>query len=353
MPPDIFPVVITGKNALSKREILFKRDRELQKDLRELKECRKAAEALPMWLMKELELPQSKARRLVAKCLRRMLPAKVYDFMPDGLASFVEQETDAAAFMEMHLRTKVNNTKEVINRLVEGGREEESAIDKLNQDIKTAESDDWSAEKILDYAVEKANEYLPQETRQIVIDDRIKELLEDKSQILSKEEKNKRQKTMLRRLKGNLDGRKQLLAGYGNALSIGLEALETIVFSYVDYVTFGKPANTLFVAAKEMAEGNLAGHAAREVIIKQVQIAVSTLGHLADIVAKAPRYAIVSGEVSEFFKAANQHLEEKFRMIEANRAKLIALDDQRAAEIEVRAIEDQTIKNENAIPAAN
>lgn len=355
MEKNIPSVITTGKNALSRKDFLFRRDRELQKDLQVLKECKKAAEKLPMWLMKELDLPQSKTRKLVARFLNRIFPGKAYEFMPDGLARFVAEETDAAAFMEMYLRTKLNNTQAVINNLSAGGQEEEAAIDQLEGDILTAEIEGWGADELLDLAIEKANEYLPEDSLKLIIDDQVKELFDGKgnSKLLSPEIKENRRQARLKRLKDNLNGRKEFLNGYGRAIEIGLEVLESIIFSYVDYVTFGKPANTIFSAAKEMAEGNLAGHASREVIIKQVQIAVSTLGHLADVVGKAPQYSVSSGDVRGFIQDANSYLQKKVRLMEENRNKFIALEDKRSSMIAATAIEDKTMHSEVETPVAN
>ncbi len=314
---------------ISGKDLQFQKDRDTRKVLEDLKKCKSAIDHFSDWLYGELDIPINKRRRFVANVLNSLVPAWFHDYLPPPLAEFIAEESHASYFMESHLRENVNNVMGIVKNLAASARHEEEQLDRILEELASAEKENWDAKEIQDKIIELVNEGAAREEEKISIDAEINELLDEKSSLLSPEEKEKERAALLRRWQANTVARKKLVEAHGKVCMLSLETLQAGLFQYLDFVTAIRPMRVLESAASGLAKMDKSIYAAKDVVFKMAQLSAATLGLVADATARVDVYAISGRDTAELFDEVNNHIQTKLAALEATKNKILALEEKR------------------------
>jgi len=323
------------------KDLQIKKDKEVQKNILALKKCGRAIDNLSDVLYKNLDLPQSRIKRNVAKILNALIPA---DWMPTTVSDFIAKETHISFFMETHLRENVNNVQSTLKNLIVSAREEEEKLKDLEADIGQMETEKWNAEKIQDYVADVAN---------ISLESEINELFDNQSGLLPPKELEKKRILLIERLKANVGGRRNLIEAHGKICSLGLEVLQSGIFQYFDYMSVIRPLRVIETAAKDLVNMDKALFTAKDVVAQMTKLSVISLGIVADATAKVHTYAISSPDTANLFTEVNKVLQEKLKMLDDTREKMLQLETKRREKENVikfeKKEEKESIKVEDAV----
>jgi len=325
---------------ISGKDLQFQKDRDTRKILADLKKCKSAIDNFSDWLYGELDIPINKKRRFAANVLNSLVPARFHDYLLAPLAEFIAEESHASYFMESHLRENVNNVMGIVKNLAASAMHEEKKLDRILEELESAEKEHWDAKDIQDKIIELVNEGAARDEEKILIDSEITELLDEKSSLLSPEEKEKERLALLRRWRANTVAIKTLVRVHGKTCALALTTLQAGLFQYLDYITAIRPMRVLESAAKGLAEMDKSIYAAKDVVFKMAQLSAATLGLVADATARVDIYAISGRDTAELFDEVNNHIQAKLAALEKTKNTILALEEKRQ---EMENVEDAVV----------
>ncbi len=327
-----------GANVLFKENKGYKSDRDLKQNLETLKKCRKDFKNLSEWLIKTLDLPVNGNKRRLIKFFSKIIPKRGLEVLPESVALWIAEETNAADMAHGMLRENINNVQEVVQNLAVSAIHEEEKLKNFAEDIKKAEEESWDIRELQQYLCEQTNLPVPQG---------VEDLLDGHYDILSLEQKEEKRSELLNRLKNNAVGRKRLIEAHGKVCALGLEVWHAGVCQYFDYVTIMQPLKVISEAAQGMADMNAVAYAAKEIVKKYLELSSETLANVAEATSKIHEYAVSAPDTMELMENVTKKLGGHIRKIEDAQKKITALDIKKAKVLDITAHEIEESEKEN------
>src|SRR3989344_3613875 len=314
-------LITVRRSVLSSRDIQLKRDRGLQQNLQKLKDCKKDFENLNNWLMDVLDLPVNRPKQMLARTIQSIVPRMFFDFAPTTLTRWIAEETNPIDFIITHLRTNVMNVQEIVKNLKNSAETEMNLLTEFVSDINQARDEKWDPRRLQDYVAEKS---------ELTIYPEVQELLDEKFNLFTPEELEKRRFELLNRLEGNAIARKQVVEAHAKVCGLALDVFLTGAYQYMDVITIIEPLRVIHEATEGMLDMNTSVYAAKEIVIQMVQLDMAAIEQITEATKRVNDFSIASPDIVNLFEDANKKIDGHIKAIEAAREKAIAFhQDQR------------------------
>ena len=314
-------LITVRRSTLSGKDIQLKRDRNLKQNWQRLKDCKKDFDELNGWLMSELDLPVNRPKQMLARAIQAIVPKRFYDFAPTTLTRWLAEETNPIDFIITHLRSNVMNVQEIVRNLKNSAETEMDLLAEFVGDIKQAREEKWDPRELQDYVAKKAG---------LTIYPEVQELLDEKFNLFTPEELEKRRFELLNRLEGNAIARKQVVEAHAKICGLALDVFLTGAYQYMDAVTIMEPLRVIHEATEGMLDMNTSAYAAKEVVIKMIQLDMAAIEQITEATKRVNDFSIASPDIVNLFENANKELDGHIKAIEAAREKAMVFhQDQR------------------------
>lgn len=267
--------------------VLLNRSREITNAIEEMEKARRNVEELKDYLPTLMGLEDEGESNGIFGALTRFWPG-VQDFLPKSLAKFVAEEDDAIAKGERVMREGINATQLSIKIVAKTAKSEREALQNLAKDLETAQTENWSAERLQQYLTEKSG---------IKIFPEVLELLKIEHKILPAEVVEARKKDTLARLRRRLKVGEQFMEVMGGTLAIGLDNWNFIVQQYYEYTHWASVLKPIRDASKSYLGMGKAVFFSRDVLVETLDKSVRALSASVQAVKLGQEHAISSPEM--------------------------------------------------------
>ena len=309
------------------RNIQYKKDKRVKENIAALRVCGKSFDEIEDWMRQEMDMPANRIRKFFAKILKTVLPERAYDYIPKKISRFVAEEEDASEFMEGLLRSGVNDTQKVVRNLYLSANEETEKLEELTLDLEHAQKENWDIQALQTYIAEKVG---------VELDPLVEELLNERFDLISPNERENRKKRIIARLNSNIAGRKKLIETHGKFCSVGLDLFERGKFMLYDFMTVFCPLRVLRDAAKSMVKMDVSMYAAKDLAIQYLQLCSEAVGLVADSAMMSDKYLLFSPDMQERYKAVNTDLDKKLVTLGLIQKEMALLESKRDEVIEAQ-----------------
>lgn len=280
-----------------------------------IKKMNKSAQSLKdssRLLRKVLGLPANRARNILARTFRKVIPNALCEYIPDSIAMFISEELDILDFTENKIRTNVNEAQTTAGEMALTAINQKDDLESARAELAKAISEDWSAKQLRDYLSGKVD---------LEIDENIETLLDDRHDYLPEEEKQRRKANLLKRLDVGLNNKGELCAVIAKACAIQLDTLDELILTLHDFVSIHRPMKVLRDAGITMNENARAILAANAVVQDIFERSIRTFEAIVEVVPMFDKYAISSADMNRRFINGRKRLEAGLAKLEQGRGR--------------------------------
>lgn len=288
-------------------------DQALQTNIAALEQSRGELGEIDAFLRKALNLPSERGRSLIARFLHFIIPQRFYDKLPDPLVKFVAEEYDVLELIERMMRSNINNVQEALRNLANCAVEKREMLEELRRDIEKAREENWDAQRLHKYMLEKAQlEVLPE----------IEQMLSAQEALLPQEEKGKRQEDLLSQLEANVVIGQELTNTLGQVCSAGISVFHRAAGQYFDYINVYGPVTVIRGAARTLTDTNNAMYASKDAVVTTFQISIKAIGVAVEAANMVSKYSLGSADMKGLMQSEQKRLAEKIKLLESARPQL-------------------------------
>lgn len=271
-----------------KWEVKARKDKELKNRLETLADYGEDLENFDDKIKTALEMNPTGARRVVGKLINAFLPERFQAALPEGLMLAAGEEGDILIYLGTECRSNVNNIQEAVINVIGCAKETYEEYQKLEEDLTTAEENNWDAQELL--------RYLAEET-EIDIDERVMDLLDRQFGLLSDEEKEKEGKALLEDLKNVLAMKKVNIQGMSPVCVASLHTLRKAIIGLYNFESVVKPHYAIKKAAEQLIKTNATLFDARDVLEGTVRTSMGAIRAVLEVAKSGDKYSVVSEDM--------------------------------------------------------
>lgn len=332
-------LIRVGSLASRRSEMKSAGDRTLRESIKGLQESSVELESLNNNLRQALDLPQDRAKGLIARALHFIVPKSVYSSLPDGLVRFMAEEYDVLELIGSLQRRNVNNTQDALRSLAIASITKKEEIEQLRADIKRARDENWDARQLQQFVAERA---------EIPIYEEIGMLFDNEFDVLGDDERELRKQQLLDQLEANTVIAQELVTVMRATCSAGLSILHRAVGHYFDYVTVYRPVAEIRDAAKTLTDTNKGMYVAKDAIITTFQASVDAIRKSVKAAQLVSSYSLVSGDMGKMLDEAQQLIGSDAKALTSSLPKRKELPVIDVVTAEIESEDDVVVEEHNA-----
>ena len=260
-------------------------------------------------------IPTNRLKHYAARMMNFLVPQRFQSKLPQFMSEMIAEEMNELEAYEMQYRKRLNNVQEATKNLTRATREKGEENEQLRQDIEGAREERWNSRQIHEYMLEKIG--LP-------VDEEIAQLLDDKFNVLTKEEKEDRRQRMLKQLDGNVsEGRKVVVMGVKSCY-VCLEGFESGAGELFNFVNVYKPISAMRDASRTLVETSNIMYAGRDAITETINVTVRGFENALDAVRKCRDHSIISADMEKLIETGNARIDAKLKLLLSEDKKRLA-----------------------------
>lgn len=321
-----------------KWEVKARKDKELKDRLEKLADYGDDLENFNDKMKGALEMNPSGARRVVGKLINTFLPERFQSALPERLMLAAGEEGDILIYLGTECRSNVNNIQEAVINVIDCARETYEEYQKLEEDLATAEENNWNAQELL--------QYLADET-EIEIDERVTNMLDRQFGFLSDEEKEKEGKALLEDLRNVLATKKVNIQGMSPVCVASLHTLRKAIVGLYNFESVVKPHYTIKKAAEQLVKTNATLFDARDVLEGTIRTSMGAIRAVLEAAKSGDKYSVVSEDMQRVMIDEAKKLEKQLKGvgIEDKSVRRKALTDKSVREERTVSLEEGLFSN--------
>lgn len=251
-------------------------------------------------------LPKNRVRSFLARKLSQLIPYRLQNNLPSFMSKMISEELNELEAYETQYRMRLNNVQQATKKLTEETRKKGEEIEQMKQDIETAKTDGWNSRQFHEYMLDNIG---------FEVDEEIAELLDDKFNVLTEQEKEDRRQRMLKQLEGNVsEGRKVVVIGVRSCY-VCLESFESGASELFNFVNVYKPISAMRDASRALVETSNIMYAGRDAIAETINVTVRGFENALDAVRKCRDHSIVSADMEKLLETGNKRIDDKLRLL--------------------------------------
>ncbi len=304
----------SGNSAVSvlpRKEYGLAKDGALQKTMESLKQSKKELEELNGYIKKWCDLPVDRKRSAMAKICYHLIPQKAYSVLPSALVKFMAEEYDVLELIERLWRENVNNVQDATRDTAVCAIETKQMLNELEEDLKTARQENWDAQTLQQYMAGKAN--LP-------IYEEVSQLLDEQFNILSPKERERRKKSLLDQMEGNIKAGGKYMEMLRQVCCAELDTFSEGASGYYNYVNFYRKIAVLRDAAKALVDLNQSMYVAKDALKATYQTSLKAIEITLDAISMAEKFSVVGPDMQAMFESGGKRIQDKMRILEGLKA---------------------------------
>lgn len=281
-------------------------DRALQDAIREVVRSREEFAEMNEHVRQIVNLPINRTKSLVARTLHFIIPQRFYSALPRRITKMISEELCTLEATEGLFRARVNNIQLGTLNLTRAIREKGKELAELQRKIDTAKDSGWTAREIHEYILTQAG---------FDVHPEISELLDNKFDVLTEEEKESHRQRLLAQLDGNIAAGKSLVVMGVRACYAALEMFETGAGEYFNYVNVYKPMAAIRNAAVTLIETSDVMHSAKDALMMTGATSIKAIENALEYARRCRSHSIVSADMIQLLETGDERIDSKLKLI--------------------------------------
>ncbi len=277
-------------------------DADLRSAVKKLQESGTNLQGINDDIKEALNLDGGNGRGILAKALAKVTPKSWMPALPARVSRYIMEETDVMNMMESQMEGNLNNTQEALRTIAQVTIKKKEELQQLEEDIKRAEKENWSAQELQNYMAEKAG---------IEIFDEVVQLLDEEFEALTEEEREEQKQDILNNLKGNIVIGNALLETLRRSAIAGLTVFRQGMKQYHDFTQAQREMSALRDTARELTKTSQAMFAARGVLSEVFIASLEAINHSVKAAQLVDKYSITSGAMLQLLDQGRKTLDKE------------------------------------------
>lgn len=303
-----------GTIDLTPRKALNLENKDFRTIVKRMANVRKQFESTEKMIRSVFGLEGNIAKRWLSKSLNRAIPKRWREKFPDTVITFIAEDQDLIVFTEHRMRSQITEAQSCVKDLGDTAKGMKVAIRGQVAELKQARGEErWDAKRLQQLKNEKAG---------IKVDPEVEELLDDKLNILSPEQREKLREKYLDQLDSNLANQEAICDDLILRTLACLEMFDLLVTQYLDFVTVQKPLILIRDSSKSLLNDSQAMYAARAVITETYRDAMRAMDVAFDAAKMVEMYSI-GPEFRKLCEDGQRHLVHKLKELDQAQGKLL------------------------------
>ncbi len=272
----------------------------IERHMQVLHKSKQELESINKNIRKLLGLELGWGHTIFGRMFGKLVPKRFYGAMPATILKWVAEEADVLEQIEGMMRECINNNQEAVTTLASCALTEAEELEAFMADIETAEKDDWSARQL--------QEYLASES-QIAINPVIAQLLDEKFNVFTDDQKEGKRKELVEQLKVLALTRRKLIETLSQTCDAGLAQLNAVVGQFYAYSRVYRPIAIIRNSARDMLQTDQSLYAARQVLMTTISVSVNAVENIIKSAGAVNEYHIASGEFHRLLDESNKRID--------------------------------------------
>lgn len=277
-------------------------DEVLQNTIKKLAKRKESLEKIDEDLKEALDIQSKRGKisKAIARTLHTIVPQGWYQRLPSRVARYFAEEGDILEYLETLQRDNVNNIQLEVRILAACAHAKRDEMDQLEQDLKRAEQENWSAKRLQSFMAKRAN---------ITIYKEVATLLDVEFKTLSDEQKEERKQYLLQKLRAQVELGYELITTMSKVCAGSLQVFHTAVAQYADFTNVIRPIQRIRNIAQALTDTNTAMYAAPDAIRETFKASVRAITAAMDAARQVEKYSLSSGNLKSLLKSGRAELD--------------------------------------------
>lgn len=280
--------------------VQFRPNQNIERHMQVLRKSKQELESINKNIRKFLGLELGWGQTIFGRIFGKMVPKRFYGVMPAAILKWVAEEADVLEQIEGMMRECINNNQEAVANMASCALIEAEELQTFIADIESAEKDGWSARQLQEYMASES---------QISINPAIAQLLDEKFNIFTDEQKEGKRKELIEQLKILALTRRKLIETLGSTCDAGLSQLNAAVGQYYAYSRVYRPTTVIRNSAKDMLQTDQSLYAARQVLMTTIAASVNAVENIIKSAGAVSEYHIASTEFHRLLDESNKRID--------------------------------------------
>lgn len=286
---------------------LGRNDKEAVVHIKAITDGRKKLESINKSLTDGVLVREHKgAKAMLARFLDTVVPERMRDSIP-AIKSLVTGEIDVLARVEGDWRESIDSVQGGLRDLAAMAIERREAWEQLAEDVKAARSEDWDAQTLQNYIMDRAG---------ISIHDEVVQLLDEYNAVLTKEDKEMRKEDLLAKLDSVVVVGAEAMTMMGKVCGAGLQVLQETVTEFWAFSEFVKPVSVIRDAAKDLIGASANAFAGQKVLIATLATSLEAINVAVEGAKLMQARSIASDAMGKFLQEGAKSIDVKLAELE-------------------------------------
>lgn len=279
--------------------VQFRPNQNIQRHMQVLNRSKQELESINKNIRKFLGLELGWGQTIFGRMFGKMVPKRLYGVMPAAILKWVAEEADVLEQIEGMMRESINNNQEAVANIASCALCETQELEAFVADIETAEKEKWNARRLQEFMTAES---------QIAINPAIAQMLDEKFNVFTDEQKEGKKKELIEQLKILAITRRKLIETLSQTCDAGLAQLNAAVGQYYAFSRVYRPTAVIRNSAKEMLQTDQSLYAARQVLMTTISASVNAVENIIKSAGAVNEYHIASGEFHRLLDESNKRI---------------------------------------------
>lgn len=287
--------------------VQFRPNQNIERHMQAAKQHRKEMESLNGQIRKTLDAELGWNQTIFSKMFGWIVPKRFYGAMPVALLKWLAEEADVLEQIEGIKRESIDRGQQIVADIGQTAIDEVSDLERFVADINRAENENWSARQLHEYIVTESN---------LSINPVISQLLDDKFNLLSDEQKEHKRQDFTEELKILALNRKELIKALANTTDACLSQINAEVREYYSYTRIYRPVAVIRNSVKGMLETDKSLYMARQALLETMAASVNGLALVIQGISNVSDFRISSVEFRKALNEGNKRIDSGLAVLE-------------------------------------
>lgn len=271
----------------------------IERHMQAVKQSRLEIKALNNTICKLLDAELGWGHTIFGRIFGMLIPKRFYGIMPSAILSWVAEEADVLEQVEGMKRESINRSQEVVANIAQCAFEESEDLKEFIADLDRAIEEKWDARQLQEYIASQS---------QISIRPIIAQLLDEKFNILTDQQREEKRLEFIKELKDTALNRQETIRALGLACDVCLTQLNAEIREYYSYTRVYRPVAMIRNSVGGMLETDKSLYIARQALMETMKSSVRGLETVIAGVAAVSEYRIASAEFHRLLDESNRRI---------------------------------------------
>lgn len=242
----------------------------------------------------------------LARLFKMVVPQSLQFLMPEGWTQLLVENIDPLQKLDSLFRLNINTTQNSAAEMIADIKTEKAKLEKLRQDIETAEKESWDAQRLQEYVASRNN---------IAIQREISEVFKEEFGLLTPEDRESHRQEIISSLRADVVNSEGLKRLQREGISACVKAVNCANLAYHSFANIVRPTMVFRDAAQNMAGLNASMVIARDAVLLTIESSAEVFEEVLNSFEEAEKNRVASVETQNRIEQARLRIAGKLESL--------------------------------------